>query len=168
MATHSSVLAWRIPRTGEPGGLLSMGSHGVRHDWSDLAAAPLFLARLSTFEAPQGAVPHSETREENSLLQGKLILPPLCNLQVFLLYGLKRAQSQKACLNMPDSHECSYLEGCSYTHCPIFFFLNFIYFWCAGSLPGGHFFLVMKNRGYSLVAVSRFLTVVASLVEDRI
>ena len=39
MATHSSVLAWRIPGTGEPGGLLSMGSHSVRHDWSDLAAA---------------------------------------------------------------------------------------------------------------------------------
>ena len=39
MATHSSVLAWRIPRTGEPGGLPSMGSHRVRHDWSDLAAA---------------------------------------------------------------------------------------------------------------------------------
>ena len=39
MATHSSVLAWRIPRTAEPGGLLSMGSHRVRHDGSDLAAA---------------------------------------------------------------------------------------------------------------------------------
>ena len=39
MATHSSILAWRIPGTGEPGGLLSMGSHRVRHDWSDLAAA---------------------------------------------------------------------------------------------------------------------------------
>ena len=39
MATHSSVLAWRIPRTGEPGGLPSMGSYRVRHDWSDLAAA---------------------------------------------------------------------------------------------------------------------------------
>ena len=39
MAPHSSVLAWRIPGTGEPGGLPSMGSHGVRHDWSDLAAA---------------------------------------------------------------------------------------------------------------------------------
>ena len=39
MATHSSVLAWRILGTGEPGGLLSMGSHRVRHDWSDLAAA---------------------------------------------------------------------------------------------------------------------------------
>ena len=32
MATHSSVLAWRIPETAEPGGLLSMGSHRVRHD----------------------------------------------------------------------------------------------------------------------------------------
>ena len=39
MATHSSVLAWRIPGTGEPGGLLCMGSHRVGHDWSDLAAA---------------------------------------------------------------------------------------------------------------------------------
>ena len=39
MATHSSVLAWRIPGTGEPGGLLSMGLHRVGHDWIDLAAA---------------------------------------------------------------------------------------------------------------------------------
>ena len=39
MATHSSVLAWRIPGTGEPGGLPSVGSHRVRHDWSNLAAA---------------------------------------------------------------------------------------------------------------------------------
>ena len=39
MATNSSVLAWRIPGTGETGGLLSMGPHRVGHDWSDLAAA---------------------------------------------------------------------------------------------------------------------------------
>ena len=39
MATPSSVLAWRIPGTGEPGELPSMGSHRVGHDWSDLAAA---------------------------------------------------------------------------------------------------------------------------------
>ena len=39
MAAHSSVLAWRIPGTGKPGGLPSMGSHRVRYDWSDLAAA---------------------------------------------------------------------------------------------------------------------------------
>ena len=39
MATHSSVLAWRIPGTGEPSELPSLGSHKVGHDWSDLAAA---------------------------------------------------------------------------------------------------------------------------------
>ena len=39
MATHSNVLAWRIPGTGEPGGLPSMGSHRIGHGWSDLAAA---------------------------------------------------------------------------------------------------------------------------------
>ena len=44
MATHSSVLAWRIRGAGEPGGLTSMGSHRVRHDWSDS------ISRLSTTE----------------------------------------------------------------------------------------------------------------------
>ena len=39
MATHPSVLAWRIPGTGEPGGLPSVGSHRVERDGSDLAAA---------------------------------------------------------------------------------------------------------------------------------
>ena len=39
MATHSSILAWRIPGTEEPGGLPSMGLHRGRHDRSDLAAA---------------------------------------------------------------------------------------------------------------------------------
>ena len=48
MATHSSVLAWRIPGIGEPGGLLSLGLHRVGHDWSDLAAeaAALYLANI--------------------------------------------------------------------------------------------------------------------------
>ena len=45
MATHSSVLAWRIPGTGDPSGLPSLGSHRVGHDWSDLAAA----AAVATF-----------------------------------------------------------------------------------------------------------------------
>ena len=47
MATHSSVLAWRIPGTEEPGGLPSMGSHRVKHDWSDLAAAAAEMIKLS-------------------------------------------------------------------------------------------------------------------------
>ena len=44
MATHSSVLAWRIPGTGEPGGLPSLGSQKVRHDYGDLAAAAVAAA----------------------------------------------------------------------------------------------------------------------------
>ena len=50
MTAHSSVLAWRIPGMGEPGGLLSMGSHRVRHDWSDLGAAVV-----------KAVAPHSST-----------------------------------------------------------------------------------------------------------
>ena len=49
MATHSSVLARRIPGTGEPGGLPSMGLHRVRHDWSDLAAAAYILKLSYSF-----------------------------------------------------------------------------------------------------------------------
>ena len=50
MATHSNVLAWRIPGMGEPGGLPSMGSHRVRHDWSDLAAAAAAAACCSSMK----------------------------------------------------------------------------------------------------------------------
>ena len=48
MATHSSVLAWRIPGTVEPRGLPSMGSHRVGHDWSDLAAGAAALVMKVT------------------------------------------------------------------------------------------------------------------------
>ena len=44
MATHSSVLAWRIPGTEEPGGLPSRGSHRIGHNLSDLAAAAVIKA----------------------------------------------------------------------------------------------------------------------------
>ena len=46
MATHSSVLTWRIPRLGEPGGLLSLGSHRVGHDWSNLDLAAMYHQQL--------------------------------------------------------------------------------------------------------------------------
>ena len=51
MATHSRILAWRIPGTGEPGGLPSTGSHRVGHDWSDLAAA----AAVGSLKQPHGS-----------------------------------------------------------------------------------------------------------------
>ena len=47
MATHSSGLAWRIPGTGKPGRLPSMGSHRVGHDWSDSAAAVFAIVGFS-------------------------------------------------------------------------------------------------------------------------
>ena len=46
MAIHSSVLAWRIPGTGDPDGLPSMGSHTVGHNWSDLIAAAAAISRV--------------------------------------------------------------------------------------------------------------------------
>ena len=77
MAAHSSILAWRIPGTEEHGGLPSMGSHRVGHNWSDLAAAaakacgglPKWLSgRESTCNAGEsGLIPGSGRypREEN-------------------------------------------------------------------------------------------------------
>ena len=69
MATHSSVLAWRIPGTGEPGGLPSVGSHTVGHDWSDWAAeapppfssapTPIWLLKLGSCLLLQGALSES-------------------------------------------------------------------------------------------------------------
>ena len=49
MAIRSSVLAWRIPGTGEPGGLPSMGSHKARHDWSDTAVAAACYISVVSF-----------------------------------------------------------------------------------------------------------------------
>ena len=60
MATHSSVLAWRIPGTGEPGGLPSMGSHRVGHNWSDLAAAAAWSLKMHS-NCTQGANNLSES-----------------------------------------------------------------------------------------------------------
>ena len=51
MATHSSVLAWRIPGMGEPRGLLSMRSHRVGHDWSDLAAADWWEKAMAPYSS---------------------------------------------------------------------------------------------------------------------
>ena len=61
MAAHSSILAWRIPGTEEPGGLPSMGSHRVGHDSSDLAAAAVLLERLESLVT---AEPQIQKRQE--------------------------------------------------------------------------------------------------------
>ena len=66
MATHSSVLAWRIPGVAEPGGLPSMGSHRVRHNWCDLAAA----AAAPCWHSSQGFLRHLPSMH---LLEGREI-----------------------------------------------------------------------------------------------
>ena len=78
MATHSSVLAWRIPGTGEPGGLPSMESHRVGHNWSDLAVAAAEHGPAQQNETqippqpvppirelPQASYPHSSEGRQN-------------------------------------------------------------------------------------------------------
>ena len=83
MATHSSVLAWRIPGMGEPGGLPSTGSHRVRHDWSDLAAAAAVLewqalgkSRLAWWKDPETTGRSWDHRKTETEKSSHLSLPP--------------------------------------------------------------------------------------------
>ena len=80
MATYSSVLAWRMPGTGETGGLPSMGSHRVRHGWSDLAAAAAaeYIMRNAGLEEAQAGikiagrnVSHLRYADDTTLLRRK-------------------------------------------------------------------------------------------------
>ena len=65
MAAHSSILAWRIPGMEEPGGLPSMGSYGVGHDWSDLAAAAAALSKAQPENIPTGKKPREHDHKLN-------------------------------------------------------------------------------------------------------
>ena len=77
MATRSTVLAWRIPGTGEPGGLPSMGSHRVRHDWSDLAAATACTSTVFVWKYSWPSISSSSTPTDStnySKIFGKKII----------------------------------------------------------------------------------------------
>ena len=93
MATHSSVLAWRIPGTGEPGGLPPMGLHRVGHDWSDLAAAAAaVLVYLSGFLFPLLWNPGVSF----CLVNNELLLRRCFSFQRFMLFAQgKSKQSNK-------------------------------------------------------------------------
>ena len=91
MATHSSVLAWRIPGTGEPGGLPSMGSHRVGHDWSDLAAAATDFHFLGSKITQDGDCSH-EIRKW--LLLGRKAMTNLVCWKAETLYCDKGPYSQ--------------------------------------------------------------------------
>ena len=67
MVTHSSVLAWRIPGTGEPGGLPSMELHKVRHNWSDLAAAAAVPYTINEFKRDAFKLGEVDSRFDSSI-----------------------------------------------------------------------------------------------------
>jgi len=70
MAAYSSVLSWRIPGTGEPGGLPSMGSHRVGHDWSDLAVAAVIWLDLGIVMLSEVSQTEKEKYHMTSLIWG--------------------------------------------------------------------------------------------------
>ena len=89
MATHSSVLAWRIPGTGEPGGLPSMGSHRVGHDWSDLEE---FKSRRNGWNSPVWVVWQIHWAR-NALSNPDILIFLLSNAQSLSLYCMVAAAS---------------------------------------------------------------------------
>ena len=74
MATHSSVLAWRIPGTGEPGGLPSVGLHRVGHDRSDLVAAAAKCQKQEKISKEDGIQLWNNTIVSSGFQSGECVL----------------------------------------------------------------------------------------------
>ena len=89
MATHSTILAWRIPWPGKPGGLLSMGLHRVGHDWSDLAAAAA-AAAAAVLLSVSSIVPKISLLSPSPWVQDYIqdnVQNLVVNLFIFLYFG---------------------------------------------------------------------------------
>ena len=109
MATHSSVLAWRISGMAQPGGLLSMGSHRVGHDWSNLAAAAAPAIRppqkLSPPKLPLPEilpVPRSCPRFWVTSLSFWLLFPVLSPCSYFLTWMLLKVPFSFSLSSLPS------------------------------------------------------------------
>ena len=117
MATHSSVLAWRIPGTGQPSRLPSMGSHRVGHNWSNLAAAAAGIYHL-----------HSQHNQAFSILPNLLsdfsFLLCLHQYYLFMLEHFFSEFSQPPCLKC--SKDFSVHHACADPASS--FVINFPYF----------------------------------------
>ena len=117
MATHSSVLAWRIPGMGEPGGLLSMGSHRVGHNWSDLAVAVatktffffnFFIVRY--FIILCWFLPYNHMNQPQVYIC-PLSLEPTSHLTHILPFRLSQGTGMSSLCHTADSHWLTILHG---------------------------------------------------------
>ena len=101
MATHSSGLAWRIPGMEEPGGLPSMGSHKVRHDWCNLAAAA----------SHQGNPSHNCNLPNGKNHRHYVHSQSVCNINMCLNLNVIQTQNCKAVL---PTMQCSPILRCEW------------------------------------------------------
>ena len=97
MATHSTVLAWRIPGTGEPGGLPSMGLHRVGHDWSDLAE---YIIRNASLDEAQAGIKIVRTNINNLRYADDTILMAESEEELRSLLMKVKEESEKAGLKL--------------------------------------------------------------------
>ena len=114
MATYSSVLAWRIPGTGEPRGLLSMGLHRVWNDWSDLAAAAaaaFFFTELASRIQCSWCGSLSESLSE-------------CSLPSAFVVGSVETEWCSYC----RTHACIHVEPCSLLNVTCVGTISFFFF----------------------------------------
>ena len=140
MATHSSVLAWRIPGTAEPGGLPSIGSHRVGHDWSDLAAAANIQYRIINYSH------HAVCYIPWTYLSYNWKLVPVDHLAPFTCY-LPLTTTKVFSVSMSSIFVHCFLDSTDKWDCMVFVFLCLTYFtmgfsrqeyWSGVPLPGGN------------------------------
>ena len=73
MATRSSILAWKIPWTEEPGGLQSMGLHRIRHGWIDWACTHIHIQFVYIIPCPSLSSPHSQNPKQQSQMNHRAL-----------------------------------------------------------------------------------------------
>ena len=112
METHSSILAWRILGTEEPGGLLSMGSHRVGHNWNDLAAAAAAAAECIDFICSKTHKRHSRCPEAALSQLSVKVIDGESMENFILLYFLLNVSSDwiALCSSQPSHHWKNYLS----------------------------------------------------------
>ena len=116
MATHSSVLAWRIPWTEEPGRLLSLGSQKVRHNWSNLAHMQLsvlmqYTPKHALGPRPEGGTGREKRERERETGRGDLVWLCLSSDVVLMVTWREHWKQSRArlthtrrCLNKETAH----------------------------------------------------------------